>query len=158
MIETTEQVLDAIEDGRMTRREAVARLLTAAAATFAVPGLAGPGIAADAQVGPTFRTTGLDHIALRVTDIPRSRDFYVRHLGLRVTSESASSCFLRSGQDHFVALFRSDAAGMDHYAYRIDDYDAGDVVARLEAAGLSPRRVANRVYFDDPDGLEVQIS
>jgi catechol-2,3-dioxygenase len=31
-------------------------------------------------------------------------------------------------------------------------------VKTLEAAGLSPRRVSDRVYFDDPDGIEVQVS
>ena len=33
-----------------------------------------------------------------------------------------------------------------------------DAVARLKAAGLAPRRNGNRVYFDDPDGLEVQVT
>ena len=29
---------------------------------------------------------------------------------------------------------------------------------RLKAAGLTPRRRSDRVYFDDPDGLEVQVA
>ncbi len=28
----------------------------------------------------------------------------------------------------------------------------------LKAAGLKPERHENRVYFDDPDGLTVQVS
>ena len=32
------------------------------------------------------------------------------------------------------------------------------VVKTLECAGLNPRRRENRVYFDDPDGLTVQIA
>ena len=62
------------------------------------------------------------------------------------------------GNDNFVALFRGKEPGIDHYCYTIDDYDPGAVVARLEDAGFSPRRRENRVYFDDPDGLTVQLS
>jgi catechol 2,3-dioxygenase-like lactoylglutathione lyase family enzyme len=48
--------------------------------------------------------------------------------------------------------------GMDHYCYSVEDYAADDAVKRLEAAGLKPRRQDDRVYFDDPDGLEVQVA
>ena len=46
---------------------------------------------------------------------------------------------------------------MDHYCYTISDYDADDVVKRLKAAGLEPRRQDNRVYFDDPDGHNIEL-
>ena len=31
-------------------------------------------------------------------------------------------------------------------------------MTRREAVGLEPRRTHDRVYFDDPDGLEVQFT
>ena len=62
------------------------------------------------------------------------------------------------GEHDFLALFRADKPAMDHYCYTIKGYTAGDAVKRLEAAALKPRRRGNRVYFDDPDGLEVQVS
>ena len=37
--------------------------------------------AADATAAPTFQATGLHHIALDVTDVPRSNEFYGKHLG-----------------------------------------------------------------------------
>ena len=58
----------------------------------------------------------------------------------------------------FLALFKSDKPGLDHYCFSVKEYDAGDAVKRLEAVGLEPRRSSNRVYFDDPDGLEVQVA
>jgi hypothetical protein len=30
-------------------------------------------------------------------------------------------------------------------------------VEKLKAVGLKPRREDNRVYFPDPDGIEVQV-
>jgi catechol 2,3-dioxygenase-like lactoylglutathione lyase family enzyme len=154
MHQQAESILEQVENGRIGRRQAVARLVALAAATFA----AGPAGGAETAPGSTFRSQGLNHIALRVTDLARSRDFYRRHLGLRVTSESQQSCFLDAGANNFVALFRSSAAAMDHYCYTIEGYDAGEAVETLKRVGLAPRRVADRVYFDDPDGLEVQIS
>jgi catechol 2,3-dioxygenase-like lactoylglutathione lyase family enzyme len=154
MFEAFERILDALEDRRLTRRQAVVQI-GAVAAT-----LAGAGNLARAEdtSGSTFRATGLDHIALRVSDVKRSRDFYGRHLGLRVLRESDSSCFLSCGPDNFVALFAGDAGSMDHYCYSIDGYDPDRAVKLLKGAGLDPTRRENRVYFDDPDGLTVQVS
>ena len=124
----------------------------------AAPSLAGAAQTTRAGDRPTFEAKALDHIALAVTDVARSRDFYLKHLGLTIRSDnSPSSCFLNCG-DEFVALFRHGEGGLDHYCYAIDDYDAGDAVRRLKAVGLKPRRVSNRVYFDDPDGNEVQVA
>ena len=68
-----------------------------------------------------------------------------------------SSCFMDCG-DHFVALFRSEKAGLDHYCYTIDDYDPDQAAARLKAVGIEPERRENRVYFRDASGLKVQVS
>lgn len=152
MIEGIEKTLDTYRAGGIDRRRAVQQLLALAGAAFAGGSLLGK-----EPPKSTFAAKGLNHIALRVTDIPRSRDFYEKHLGLKTTSESEWNCFMDCGDD-FVALFKADKAGMDHYCYTIDDYDASAVVERLKAAGLKPTRQENRVYFPDPDGLTVQLA
>lgn len=148
------------EAGRLNRRQLVQRLGTLAA--LAVPAgraVASPagGTLSEQGGGSTFQAVGLNHIALSVTDIPRSRDFYVRHLGLTVSRESDSSCFLDCG-DNFVALFRSGQPGLNHYCYAVEDYDVDEAAETLRANDLPPRVSGNRVYFDDPDGIEVQLS
>ena len=79
-------------------------------------------------------------------------------LGLEVASEGQRSCFLRCSEKNFVALFKGEKSAMNHYCYSIEDYDAKEAVEKLTEAGLKPRRSGKRVYFDDPDGLEVQIA
>ena len=109
---------------------------------------------------PTFKATGLNHIALQVTNVPRSRDFYVKHLGLSVTRDRGeANCFLDCGK-HFLALFRSQEAQMDHYCYSIDNYNVDQCEAKLKAEGFEPRvvRPDGRIYFKDPDGLTVQLA
>ena len=148
------KMVEDYEEGRLTRRQLVAHLTAAAAAMAAVPGLVG----AQEEAAPTFQAKSVDHVALRVTDVQRSRRFYERHLGLEVSRDNGDdSCFLNCGND-FLALFRGDAGGLDHYSYSIDGYSAESAVQKLEAAGLVPKRRGNRVYFDDPDGIEVQVS
>ena len=149
-----EQMVEAFERGWVTRRQLVARLAMLAAGTAVLPRAAS---AAPANASPTFEVTGLNHIALNVADIPRSRDWYGKHLGLQPTSESSTSAFLRCGP-HFVALFRNEQQGMNHYCYTVEDYDPAVAVQRLRAAGLDPDRRGNRVYFKDPDGIEVQLA
>ena len=151
MHQEIEKMVEDFESGRLSRRQLV-RHLTAAAAVLA----AGARPAAD-QRENTFRATGVDHVALTVTDVDRSRRFYQRHLGLGVTSCGVNQCFLDCGRD-FLALFRGSRPGLNHFAFAIEGYRPDAAVARLEAAGLAPRRHENRVYFDDPDGLEVQVT
>jgi metallothiol transferase len=147
-----ERMISEVESGRLTRRQLLARLTALAAVARGASGMAGP-----LETPSTFRAVGLNHIALRVTDIPRSRAFYVKHLGLSVSSESAGSCFLNCGPN-FVALFRAGEAGLDHYCYSVEDYSVSSAAEKLKAEGLEPRINGDRIYFDDPDGLEVQLS
>ena len=159
MIRFIDGVVGAFEGGHLTRRELVERLgaLFAVAAGVAPSALAQDGEPVPAK-SPTFQATEVNHVALRVTDVARSRKFYEKHLGLSVTSDrSPRNCFMKCG-GNFLALFRNDKAGMDHYCYTIKDYEAGRAVETLQRVGLKPGRHENRVYFLDPDGLQVQVS
>ena len=93
-----------------------------------------------------------------MTDLDRARTFYERHLGLEVARQGSNSCFLRCTEHDFVALFKGEKPAMNHYCYAIERYEPADAVKRLKAAGLAPDRRGNRVYFKDPDGLEVQVA
>jgi catechol-2,3-dioxygenase len=147
-----DRVVDDYLAGRMSRRQMVARLMALGAAA------AGAGrVARAAQDAPTFQAVSVDHIALSVTDLDRSRAWYEKHLGLTTTSQDDSSVFMDAGND-FVALFRSDTPGLDHYSFGIRNYDQQENARRLRAAGLEPKLRGNRTYFDDPDGIEVQVS
>jgi len=164
------QFVNQFERGQMSRRDLITAL-TACASAVAVGGVGGlaraqsstqasppPGSAPAPGAAPAFKAVDLNHIALSVTDVPRARDWYQRHLGLRVTSDGgASSCFLTTGTG-WVALFRGEKPGMHHYCYSIDNYDVAKAEETLRAAGLKPERQGGRIYFPDPDGLIVQLA
>jgi catechol 2,3-dioxygenase-like lactoylglutathione lyase family enzyme len=141
------KLLDRYDRGEMNRRQ----LLTALTATAS----AMPATAAES----TFRGVELNHIALRVTDIARSGDFYRKHFGFPVASESESSCFLNMERG-FLTLFRGGTPRLDHYCIAIRDFDLQKAAASLKAHGLTPRMPSGtgRIYLPDPDGIEVQLS
>jgi catechol 2,3-dioxygenase-like lactoylglutathione lyase family enzyme len=163
----SKMIVDQFERGQLSRRQLVARLMGLGAAMATLKGAAWaqePAGEAGQGTGeqgsrPTFQATGLDHVALDVTDVARSREFYQRHLGLRVIRGTGSdSSFLGADRDFFLALFRAEQPKLNHYCYAIENYDPQVAVQRLEAAGIRPRRTGGRVYFPDPDGITVQIA
>lgn len=112
-----------------------------------------------------LRVSGIDHVVLHVSDLDRSRHFYLDVLGLEVSHEEGRHSFLRCGQQQ-VALFESPDreihAGdeMNHMALRLETGDYEEVKAALEREGL---RVTGRpgddrcIYFSDPDGHRLQL-
>lgn len=111
-----------------------------------------------AEKPPLFRSRAVNHVALRVTDLARSRDFYVQHFGAVVLSESESACFMGVGEGDFIALFPSEQPYVEHFCLTVDDYEPDQATAKLEQAGMTIRRAGDRVFLYDPDGLLVQLS
>lgn len=159
--ELAERLIEDFDQGRLSRRQLIARLIGMGAALATLPGSGWAQGAAEptaAGTKPTFQAEGLNHIALDVTDLARSKEFYGKHLGLRLIRGDDNAAFLGAERDFFLTLFRGDRPGLNHYCYTIEKYDADDVMQRLADAGLRPRREGNRVYFPDPDGITVQLA
>jgi catechol 2,3-dioxygenase-like lactoylglutathione lyase family enzyme len=149
------EIVEQFERGQISRRQLASRLMGLGATMAAMAGTAEAGQDQES----TFRATGLNHVALDVRDVPRSRDFYARHLGLEVIRDGGEdNCFLGSGGGFFLTLFRGDQPGLNHYCYTIRDFDPDRAEEKLKAARLEVRRVSGRIYFNDPDGIEVQVA
>jgi catechol 2,3-dioxygenase-like lactoylglutathione lyase family enzyme len=148
-------LVEDFERGLLSRRQLASRLMGLGAALAVMPRT----VEARQGVGSTFQATGLDHVALNVRQVPRSRDFYIKHLGLKVIRESGEdNCFLGSDDGFFLTLFKGEQPGLNHYCYAIRGYNADQAEEKLKAAGLKPRREGDRIYFPDPDGIEVQVA
>lgn len=150
------RLVNQFESGRIDRRQLIAGL----GSLVAIAGLSQQAQAEESQPS-TFEATELNHIALRVTDVLQSRQFYERHLGMKVLRDGGQrNCFMSCGEKNFVALFKGDQAEMDHYCYSIKNFDVERAEAKLKAEGIEPRvvRDAGRIYFPDPDGLTVQLA
>jgi catechol 2,3-dioxygenase-like lactoylglutathione lyase family enzyme len=169
MTAEVERLVCCFERGAISRRELIAGLgalyaaPTAAAGTAVRMSVPQPGQAAPIPV------SGLDHIALRVSDLARSTAFYRDHLGGRIRSQSSNSTFLDVGSQ-WVALFARGAVstgydatqpGVDHIAFHSAQHRSlAERMGVLRDHGLDPVSPAgsNRVYFRDPDGIILQLS
>jgi catechol 2,3-dioxygenase-like lactoylglutathione lyase family enzyme len=129
----------------------------------------------------------LEHVLVLSTDIEAARDFYERVVGLRIGDRpplqfdgywlyaGEMSCLHIADRAQYAAHAQtmglevgepgSAAAGggaVDHIAFSAADYDA--VSKRLARAGIEPVRNdvpgggPRQFFFDDPDGLRVEIN
>ncbi len=131
MKEIIASLLESYERGKVSRRQSIQGLAAIAASGHTVPAF-----------GSTF--VGLNHIAIRVTNVQRSRDFYQKHLGAPVIHESETNCFLGLGKN-FLTLFQNQTPGLDHFCIAIQNFNADAVMEDLKRQGLNPNRPALRM-------------
>ena len=148
MKQTISDMLESYELGKVSRRQLIQGLAVIAGAAY-------PAHAATS----TFQGVGLNHVAIRVTNVQRSRDFYQKQFRAPVIHESRSDCFLGLGKN-FLTLFQNPNPGLDHFCVAIESFSADGAMEELKREGLNPTRPegTDRVYFPDPDGLTVQVS
>ncbi len=117
-----------------------------------------------------FHLQGLDHVAIAVRDLERSQRWYEDVLGLeRVHAEEWElPVFLVAGGTG-VALFPAQGADdgrpsvrIKHIAFRVEG--AGFEAAQRALAErrirfrLADHGIARSLYFDDPDGHELELT
>ena len=121
-------------------------------------------------------TTGIGHIAIRVKDVGRTLDFYVRKLGfaemfrlerdgklwiiyLRITDEQYLEVFPEAEGDRAPPR---EANGLNHFCVTVSDIDAalecivgaGVPIAREKQLGADGNLQA---WIEDPDGNRIEL-
>lgn len=118
----------------------------------------------------------IGHVAIRVKDIDRSLDFYVRKLGFsemfRLDRDGKLwIVYLRVTDTQFIELFPdavgdrsppADAIGLNHLCLECSDIDLA--LADLEAAGIPlyrPKKMGPdnnlQAWIEDPDGNRIEL-
>lgn len=124
-----------------------------------------------AQGMPPLR--GLRHLALRVRDIQKAKEFYLKFFGMKVVWEpDPQNCYLSSGSDN---LALHEAAGppatdsqyhpLDHFGFIAESPSIVDAWAgwasqngvRILKAPKQHRDGSYSCYLADPDGNTIQI-
>jgi catechol 2,3-dioxygenase-like lactoylglutathione lyase family enzyme len=141
------------EKGEMSRRELV-RILAMLAAGGAAP--------AAAQETLDFKTAGIDHVSIRVSDMGKSIDFYRRMFGFTVVGEDRSQGVVRLGATKITVSLNQGrwAPGtIDHFSIGIPKFTNELGRGYFTARGAMPLQgdLAG-FHIKDPDGVSVQIS
>jgi glyoxylase I family protein len=123
----------------------------------------------------------LDHLVLRVTDLPAMMAFYTDVLGCPVEKiqENLGLYQLRAGSalidlvpvdgplgQKGGAPPAAEGRNLDHFCLRVDPVDATAIITHLRAHGADPAPVASRygaegqgpsIYVSDPEGNVVEL-
>ncbi|HEY6455646.1 MAG TPA: VOC family protein [Steroidobacteraceae bacterium] len=123
----------------------------------------------------------IDHLVLRVIDLPGMLDFYCRVLGCVVErrQDELGLVQLRAGRSLIDLITVAGALGteggvapgkvgrnVDHFCLRLDPFDAAEIRAFLAKAGVVAGEVASRygaegegpsMYLSDPEGNSIEL-
>ena len=109
------------------------------------------------------RVTGLNHITLAVTDLPRSVGFWRDLLGARLRADWPSGAYLELGA-LWLCLTRSDTVtpgdGYSHIALTCDPAEFDALATRIRAAAplwQDNTSEGRSLYFLDPDGHRLEL-
>jgi glyoxylase I family protein len=119
----------------------------------------------------TFHVERIDHVVLRVRDLPAMVKFYEQALGFKVerTLERLSLVQMRAGAS-MLDLVQGErpqsGANMDHLCFRIEPFDRSEIESRLSPLGIAIGETFERygaegtgpsVYFNDPEGNQIEL-
>jgi catechol 2,3-dioxygenase-like lactoylglutathione lyase family enzyme len=123
----------------------------------------------------------LDHLVLRVTDLPAMLRFYTETIGCPVEKiqENLGLYQLRAGTSLIDlvpvdgplgqkggAAPGTEGRNMDHFCLQVEPFDADSIIAHLRAHGFDPAPVASRygakgqgpsIYVNDPEGNVLEL-
>lgn len=162
-LDTLENLINQFEEKRISRRQLITALVTAAAAGMLPSRLS-------AQPPPPVAIgRSMNHVSLSVSDVQRSADFYQRVLGMEIISRPANGGLnMGLGQESFLGLYQLASPGsMHHLCIGVNDYEPDEIAEKLQDHGIQAdvnRNPANRtsggdqLYFNDPDGIRVQLA
>jgi glyoxylase I family protein len=119
----------------------------------------------------TFHVERIDHVVLRVRDLPAMVKFYEQALGFKVerTLERLSLVQMRAGASmlDLVQGERPQSGGnMDHLCFRIEPFDRLAIEGALSPLGIAIGETVQRygaegtgssVYFNDPEGNQIEL-
>ncbi len=129
----------------------------------------------DTDVNQPPPSLGLRHLALRVTDIERSKAFYQRVFAMRpVWEPDPLNSYLTSGSDNLAlhqvegeasSVENVDDGPLDHFGFLMENTQAVDEMylwvkqcqARIVKEPKQHRDNSYSFYLADPDGNTIQI-
>jgi catechol 2,3-dioxygenase-like lactoylglutathione lyase family enzyme len=121
-----------------------------------------------------YGNQGLDHVAIGVADVERSRRFYAEVLGLERAHDAWDRPVVMAAGQSGVAIFdrHGDPPPADqgdppparilHIAFRVDRDGLERARAELAERGLdvefSDHGISHSIYFADPDGHRLELT
>lgn len=149
------------ECGQISRRQLVSGLAGLIAAATTSNSAASPATTLPATTNeePAFEAKSLNHVTLSVSDVEASKQFYASILGVQEISRQKNGVNLGLGES-FLGLYAiQEPPRVNHFCVGLDEFRVQAAAERLKQYGIKPRVRKDKpeVYFEDPDGITVQL-
>ena len=143
-------LLGRYEKGKLSRRELIGVLTMLAAA------------GTKAEAATLMGGINIDHIAVQVSDLKVSQDFYRNVFGLTLRTEPRADGSVRLDleQSGFFVLRNARPTGtVDHVAIKVEGFNKDLVTRQLRDSGVTPIDGGSGAGFHvvDPDGFKIQL-
>lgn len=153
MKKTITELLRRYEGGTVTRRDLIAALAALVAG------------GSHSAAAATLSVTRIDHLALQVSNLQRSRDFYVAAFGASINTNPRPANEIRVdlGPNSAIVLRQAGTPGaLDHVGVVVQGFDRSSVARQLQASGVNlvdaPTTPGTPgFHVIDPDGFKVQL-
>ena len=104
-----------------------------------------------------------NNVALWVSDIRKSADWYIEHLGLEEASASGNHIFLRLASGGVLALFQASdpkqiGSGLHHIALNLPGGQKERALETLRQRDIPLEKRGPSLNFQDPDGYWIHFS
>ena len=106
-----------------------------------------------------FHATSINHLSLTVPDVAKAAEFYTKVFGMRVINDMGERGRMMGLRRNYLALFRGDKIGLNHFSPGVDGLDEAAAGAILKANGYEPFERAPNIWAClDPDGTQLHLS
>ncbi|MEY4966042.1 MAG: hypothetical protein RL274_1625 [Pseudomonadota bacterium] len=154
-----EKMLSDFEHGVLSRRQLAATLAAGLATTAATMPAA---LSAPTKAAPSLKAISLNHVTVKVPNLQKTSKFYQELFGMKLAQQSETIHILSVGNSFFGIEQKPGPAGLDHFDFGLEGWDAAVMHAKLKALGLAQtpnsRGDAESFKFTDPDGFVVQVN
>lgn len=98
---------------------------------------------------------------IRVLDLKEAVDYYTNVIGLDITGESEGKVYLKAWDEydhHSVILQESDSAGLDHFAFKVEnDDELADFEKKIEQFGCTVKRISKGTRLGEGEAVRCEL-
>ncbi|MBB6444943.1 catechol 2,3-dioxygenase [Bacillus benzoevorans] len=98
---------------------------------------------------------------IKVLDLKQAVDYYTNIIGLDITGESEGKVYLKAWDEfdhHSVILQESDSAGLDHFAFKVEnDDELADFEKKIEQFGCTLKRISKGTRLGEGEAIRFEL-